>query len=133
MLHRLIYSARGFHMKKWIVIAALLCVGLCSVAATKGGVKQQTGILIVSPFYFLIQGDGISTTLTLNPLDIPQNYPYGPAFPHLQPVGTTGTGACGNYLFTSSLSGHQVALTFTTPPPEGIEENCVVNLLFQPQ
>jgi hypothetical protein len=120
-------------MKRWIAIATLLCSVPCLFAASKT-VKQQTGVLIASPFTFQMQGDGISVTLTMNPLDIPQGS-YGPALPHLLPEGVSGIGQTCNggvTISTASLSGHQLTVNFSAPPPESEIISCTVYLLFHP-
>lgn len=120
-------------MKQWIALAALLCCGPCLFAASRS-VRPQAGIFIASPFTFEFQGDGLSMMLVVNPLNIPQGS-YGPALPHLVPVGAQPSpGSCNGaaQISTVSLSGHLLTVNFSAPPPEGEVLTCTVYLLFNP-
>jgi len=127
---------------KRIAIAVLMFSSICAFAAPKN-VKSvpSTGILIGSNFGFTMQGDGVSTTFTVNPWAIPQILAYGATLPKLPIVGASGVGTCqlngqqGNtYTLAPTPSARRVIVTFNAPPPQGALQFCNgATLLFQPQ
>ena len=124
-------------MKTKIALAVLLSFITCAFAAQKSVKKPSpsTGILVASIFGFYLQGDGISTTLTITPARIPQVFANGLAtLPKLQLVGVSDIAPiCQNGVtFTATVSGNQLVMNFPTPPPVGITA-CTVSLLFQPE
>ena len=124
-------------MRKGIGITIVLSLCLCGFSAPKVSKQSapSTGILVVSNYAFQIQGDGISTTFNITPHNIPQVVAYGPGVPHLPLVGMiSGSGTCiNNITFTGSVSGQQLAMSFSTPPPVDVVQFCNAVLLFQPQ
>jgi hypothetical protein len=123
-------------MRKRLVLAVMLFVSIYGFAAQKS-VKEttpSTGILILSPFSFNIAGDGISTTFIIAPWRIPQGGNGGnPALPQLPLLGMFGTGNCDSLVFTGTVFGDRLTVTFQSPPPANtLISTCTALLLFQP-
>jgi hypothetical protein len=130
-------------MRTGIALVVLLFVAATfTFAAPKNSPKQppsSTGILISSAYYFGIQGDGISTTLTFTPSRIPPVYVDGVSnLPNLPLVGVAlqGNGSEGNCTsgdtFTATVSGNQLITTFQTAPGVAFQ-TCNIVLLFHPE
>jgi len=127
-------------MRKSIALTVLLSFTTFVLAAQKG-VRQPPaagGITIPATFVFFIQGDGISTTFTITPSNIPQN-PSVPGLPHLPLAGIINSNAIclfddqGTFGFAGTVSGSQLIVNFPTAPPSGLQASCSATLLFRPQ
>ena len=135
-----IYSAKEFNMKARLVIALLLLSFGTGAFAAEKKLKQSpssNGILISSTFEFSIQGDGISTTFSINPWKIPQSTGVSP-LPFLPLAGvSSGGGGCtffGTSIpFTASVSGRRLQITLQSPPDTNTTYGCIATLLFQPE
>jgi hypothetical protein len=123
-------------MRTRIALAVLLSIATCALAALKNTQQppSSTGILIAYVFGFDMQGDGISTTFTLTPSRVPPIYvDSGANYPNLPLVGVAGEGNCSNDTFAATVSSGKMLVTFPTPPPSNVVQNCSVVLLFQPE
>ena len=124
-------------MTRMSAVGILVLLSLCSLGASKP-VKQpssSTGIRIVSGFVFQIQGDGVSTSLSITPQNIPQIEVGSGTTPHLPLVGIIeGSGTCSDgSTFTGQAAGRQLVVTFPSPPASGAAFTCSAALLYQPQ
>jgi hypothetical protein len=127
-------------MKRMIVITMLLCFCTCASGAAKSTRPQpsSTGVAIASVFYFFIEGDGITTSLTFNPRRVPPVYLNAVGnLPKLPLVGVDNNGArclgSDNEPITGAVSKGMLTVNFTTAAPANEFQECSITLLFQPE